>query len=114
MSRGVPTAIELVRAVAELLRHDVVAGTDGELAFHARVAAHALGIVERELAQGARVEAAHANRLEALGVADESALANAIRNGGFDGREHYVVEALHARAIDLLAIDNPRYLAAPD
>jgi aminoglycoside phosphotransferase (APT) family kinase protein len=49
---GRPTASELLDAVREFLTEQVMAHTDGQLAFHARVAANALAIVARELALG--------------------------------------------------------------
>jgi aminoglycoside phosphotransferase (APT) family kinase protein len=49
---GRPTAIELLEAVREYLLGSVRPGTDGQLSFHARVAANALSIVARELELG--------------------------------------------------------------
>jgi aminoglycoside phosphotransferase (APT) family kinase protein len=46
---GRPTAAELLDAVRGFLSDDVVPGTDGQLSFHARVAANVIGIVGREL-----------------------------------------------------------------
>jgi len=46
---GRPTASELLEAVMEFLTGSVMPATSGQLAFHARVAANALGIVAREL-----------------------------------------------------------------
>ena len=46
---GRPTAAELVAAVADFLDNDVRAATDGQVNFHARVAANVLRTVEREL-----------------------------------------------------------------
>ncbi len=48
---GRPTARELLDAVREFLTNDVMTTDDPRLAFNGRVAANALGIVERELAQ---------------------------------------------------------------
>lgn len=48
---GRPTARELLAAVRDHLTEDVMPATSGRLAFHARVAANVLAIVERELAQ---------------------------------------------------------------
>jgi aminoglycoside phosphotransferase (APT) family kinase protein len=50
---GRPTARELLDAVRMFLTEDVMANTTGQLQFHARVAANAVAIVERELAQPA-------------------------------------------------------------
>jgi len=49
---GRPTASELVEAVREFLTDQVMPGTSGQLAFHARVAANVLGTVARELELG--------------------------------------------------------------
>lgn len=49
---GRPTASELLEAVREFLTSQVMPGTSGQLAFHARVAANVLGIVARELELG--------------------------------------------------------------
>jgi aminoglycoside phosphotransferase (APT) family kinase protein len=49
---GRPTARELLEAVREFLTGEVMPATSGQVAFHARVAANALAIVERELALG--------------------------------------------------------------
>jgi aminoglycoside phosphotransferase (APT) family kinase protein len=46
---GRPTASELLDAVREFLTDQVMPATAGQLAFHARVAANALGVVAREL-----------------------------------------------------------------
>jgi aminoglycoside phosphotransferase (APT) family kinase protein len=48
---GRPTARELVDAVREFLTVEVMTGDDAGLAYHGRVAANALAIVERELAR---------------------------------------------------------------
>jgi Ser/Thr protein kinase RdoA (MazF antagonist) len=49
---GRPTASELLDAVREFLTGQVMPATSGQLAFHARVAANALGVVARELELG--------------------------------------------------------------
>ncbi|HLI43887.1 MAG TPA: phosphotransferase [Acidimicrobiales bacterium] len=49
---GRPTARELLEAVREFLAGRVVPETSGQLSFHARVAANAVAIVERELSLG--------------------------------------------------------------
>jgi hypothetical protein len=112
--RGVPTTAELVEAVEEFLRREVVGETIGRLSFDARVAANVLGIVSRELEMGARAAAGHAGRLEALGVGDDRGLVAAIRAGAFDDRTGELVEALRASTTERLAIANPRYLEADD
>src|SRR6185437_15562220 len=81
---GRPTAAELVEAVREYLESSVMAHSDGGTRFEARVARNALGVVERELRLGPTIAAAHEARLRDLGMADDAALAGAIREGAFD------------------------------
>ncbi|HUF33557.1 MAG TPA: DUF6285 domain-containing protein [Acidimicrobiales bacterium] len=105
----IPTAAELVEAVREFIEGDVMAATEGRVRFHARVAAKVLAQVERELALGAGQEAAHADRLAALGVADEAELAAAIRSGALDDRYDEVAAAVRATVADKLTVANPTY-----
>jgi aminoglycoside phosphotransferase (APT) family kinase protein len=81
---GRPTAAELIAAVAEFLEGDIREATTGQVNFHARVAANALRMVERELLNGGGENTRAA--LARLGFADEAALAAAIRAGALDGR----------------------------
>lgn len=88
---GRPLAAELVAAVAEFLESDVRAATHGQVNFHARVAANALRIVERELLDESEAESRAA--LAGLGFADEEQLAAAIRAGELDARADEVTPA---------------------
>ena len=112
--RGVPTAAELVEAVDELLRQEVMPETTGKLRFDVLVAANVLGMVARELEMGSRVASAHEERLRALGVADDAELVAAIREGAFDERTDELVRALRSSTRERLAIANPRYLSDDD
>jgi hypothetical protein len=114
VARGVPTAAELTRAVREFLEDEVMPATDARLRFLTRVAANALAQVERELDLGPGQAKAHADRLAALGVADDAALARAIRDGSLDDRLDEVVAATRAGVIDRLRIANPRHLRPED
>lgn len=104
---GRPTAAELVAAVAEFLESDVREATSGQVNFHARVAANALRIVERELLDedGSDARAALAN----LGFADEAELAAAIRAGQLDGRAADVTACLRTLVRRRLAVAHPGY-----
>lgn len=106
---GRPTAAELVAAVAEFLDTEVrgaATGPDGRLAgavdFHARVAANALRIVERELLDTAPDP-------DFLGYDDELALAAAIRSGALDDRAADVLPLLRALVTRRLAVAHPGY-----
>lgn len=107
-----PTAAELVAAVTEfldtaLVHRDSDAATDGQVRFHARVAANALRIVERELndTTGAVVQDA----LTALGFSDEAQLAAAIRAGDLDDQPEALSACLYTLVRHRLAIDHPGY-----
>ncbi|MGX9673516.1 DUF6285 domain-containing protein [Mycobacterium sp. HM-7] len=102
MSHYRPTAAELVAAVAEFLETEVRAATDGAVNFHARVAANALRIVERELQQDS-------SDPSLLGFTDEQGLAAAIRLGDFDDRGPELESALRSLVRHRLDVDHPRY-----
>lgn len=106
---GRPTAAELVEAVEEYLREDVLATTEGQVRFHARVAANALAVVARELVAGPGAERDHAERLASLGVEDEAGLARAIRSGRWAGEEAELEGAVWASVLAKLAVANPAY-----
>lgn len=106
---GRPTAAELITAVAEFLDTEVrgkSTGPDGRLAgavdFHARVAANALRIVERELLDTAPDP-------DFLGFRDERALAAAIRSGELDDRAADVLPVLRTLVTRRLAVAHPGY-----
>ncbi|ETZ66378.1 hypothetical protein FCV17_22980 [Mycobacterium avium subsp. hominissuis] len=104
---GRPLAAELVAAVAEFLETDVRAATEGQVNFHARVAANALRIVERELLDESEAESRAA--LAALGFAEEEQLAAAIRTGEMDGRAEDVIACLRTLVRRRLAVAHPGY-----
>jgi hypothetical protein len=106
----VPTAAQLVEAVREFLERDVMAATEGRVQFHTRVAINALNMVQRELEVGPAQAAAHRESLARLGVADEAALAAAIRSGTLDDRRSEVLETLRETVRAKLEVANPRYL----
>lgn len=105
-----PTAAELVEAVREWWDGTVVTSDAPPNRFHARVASNILAIVERELELGPQQAAAHRARLARLGVADDAALARAIRLDDLD------VPAAEVRALvwesvrAKLEVANPDYL----
>lgn len=94
---GRPTAAELVAAVSEFLESDVRGATEGQVNFHARVAANVLRIVGRELTA------------ESSGPIDERELVKAIRDGDVEGRDDEVMTALRTLVYDRLAVAHPGY-----
>jgi Domain of unknown function (DUF6285)/Phosphotransferase enzyme family len=109
---GRPTAAELIEAVREYLETEVMERNEDGARFEARVARNALAVAERELLLGREVAAAHASRLRDLGMADDAALATALRSGDFDNGWEPVATALAASARDQLLVANPSYLPA--
>lgn len=126
-----PTIYELLRSVERFLRDDVVPVTDGRRQFLARVAANAIGLVEREL-QGEDVHAsrewsgldallgtearpAGRDALAAAVRARNDALCARIRSGGYDAPSPERAALLaHVRAVvrDKLLVTNRAYLEA--
>jgi Domain of unknown function (DUF6285) len=104
---GRPSAAELIAAVADFLDHDVRDAVTGQVNFHARVAANALRMVERELLAPEPVDVATA--LETLGAGDETELAAAIRRGALDDRGADLMTGLRALVRHRLAAAHPGY-----
>ncbi len=110
-----PTILDLVRAVRDFLDRDVRPELKGRLAFHTRVAANALGVVERELEGGREIELAEREGLERLlhrsGTVRElnSELCAGIRAGDLSLNTPGLLEHLRATVDAKLAIDNPKY-----
>jgi aminoglycoside phosphotransferase (APT) family kinase protein len=104
---GRPTAAELVAAVAEFLETDVREATAGQVNFHARVAANALRIVERELQVDSTDDLTRA--LAGVGFDEEAQLAAAIRAGELDGRSEALNAALRSLVNHRLSVAHPGY-----
>ena len=109
----IPDAAGLVEAVREFLERDVMTSTEGRVQFHTRVAVNVLGMVERELREGAAQLEAHAAGLAALGVPDDQGLADAIRSGALDDRLDEVRAFVEQSVRAKLEVANPRYLKSP-
>jgi len=107
-----PTAAELVAAVARFLEDEVRPELSGRLAFHAKVAANALRIVERELTTSA-AEDELASLSSLVGDGDllvlNTLLANKIRTGELSTEDPTVRDHLIRSALARLAVDSPRY-----
>jgi hypothetical protein len=110
----IPSAAQLLDAVREFLEAEVLPVTEGRVRFHVRVAANVVGVVARELVLGPAQAAAHAGRLDALGVHSDAELAAAIRSGALDTRAQQVRDAVRATVADKLAVANPGYLAGEE
>jgi len=103
-----PTAVELLDAVGEHL--ELLRGTlEGAAAFHLRVTGNVVAMVAREVALGPAQAAAHAERLARLDVADEGALARAVRAGELDADLDAVTALVREDVRDKLAVAHPGY-----
>ena len=110
----IPSAAELLDAVRQFLESEVLPATEGRVRFHVRVAANVVGMVAREIVLGPEQAAAHAGRLEQLGVHSDTELAAAIRSGALDSRREEVRAVVSATVLDKLAVANPGYSAPRD
>ena len=110
-----PAGPGLLRAVRDFLATEIGSRdpADPVLKFHARVAANALRIAEREALLAPAHEQAHRKRLAALGCRDDAELCAAIRDGSLDHRFGDVAGAVTAAAVDKLTVANPAHLALP-
>lgn len=104
-----PTATEILEAVREHLREEVVPATTGSVQYHARVSANLLAIVVRELTAGGAPQERAAVVRSQLGAESDAELSRRIRDGELAiGPD--VLAALRSVAEAELAVDNPRYL----
>jgi hypothetical protein len=104
-----PDPEDLVATVRRLLADEVIGGLEGRARFNLRVALNVLDIVARQLASEGDDEAAHRQRLDRVGFADDAALAAAIRSGELDDRYAEVAEAIRADVWAKVGVVNPRY-----
>lgn len=110
-----PSALELVTAVKEFIENHAMPQLMGHTAFHARVAANALGIVARELEFGPKSGAEELHRLEDLlgmkGTLEElnRELCRRIRTGDIGMTTPGLGAHMRATTIDKVAIDQPSY-----
>ena len=115
--RGAPETAELVAAVRSFLTDHAMPSLTGRNAYHARVAANALGIVERELQGGGEADAVELASLRSLLELDGDTtldaanrlLAERIREGVIDIADETLVDHLWSTTLATVAIDQPRY-----
>lgn len=115
MSQDRPSAAELVRAVRDLLKTQVLDKLEGSAQFQTRVSINVLGIVARELELGPALDRAEHARLEQLlGVEGslaqlQAALARGIRDGSLDDRRDAVMEHVRQTVREKLEVAHPGY-----
>lgn len=110
-----PSVLELVVAVRDFIEQKAMPELKGHTAFHARVAANALGIVARELEHGAKSGEAERTRLAKL-LGHDGALMDlnrelcaAIRGGKIGLDTPGVAEHMTLTTRDKVGIDQPNY-----
>ena len=104
----------MLDALAGFLRSDsVTAEMSPQVRFHTRVAGNVVDVVRRQVLLGATHAAESAQRLAALGVADQRALRDALRSGELDGTDEKVRAAIAADVRARLLVANPKYFAVP-
>ena len=112
-----PTPVELTKAVADFLRHDITSMIKGHNAFKLRVAINMLDLVTRQLTLEEGSDAAEAARLSHLlgmqgSLGDlNRALADRIAKGEVDLQTPGLAEHLWRTTMDKLAVDQPNYAA---
>jgi aminoglycoside phosphotransferase (APT) family kinase protein len=107
---GRPTSAELLEAVEEFLRNDVMPAASGRTSFHARVAANVVAMVAREMAATPGEAERREAQLAPLGVTSEAELGAGIAEGRFDGDADALHAALAAGVVAKVAVANPKYL----
>ena len=105
--------VELLEAVRQFLRQEVLPELDGFKAYNTRVAANALGIVAREMQLGAGLAELDAQIAATLGLdAQAGAITQQISLALRDGTlvaDARVLSYLKQRTLLSIAIDNPKY-----
>lgn len=110
-----PSILELVEAVKNFLETHAMPELKGHTAFHARVAANALGIVARELQLGPHAAAEEKARLVKLlgsdGTLDElnRVLCTQIREGLIGLDTPGLAEHLEKTTRNKVSVDQPNY-----
>jgi hypothetical protein len=112
-----PTPEELIKAVADFLRAEIVPQISGHAAFKLRVSINALDLVTRQLALEQGADAAETGRLTRLlgiqGTLGElnRALAERIAKGEANLQTPGLADHLWQTTMDKLAVDQPNYAA---
>src|ERR1700733_186169 len=110
-----PTPTELIKAVADFLRNEIVPEISGHHAFKLRVSINALDLVTRQLALAQGSDSAEAARLSELlslqGTLGDlnRALAERTPRGEVDLQTPGLADHLWQTTMDKLAVDQPNY-----
>ncbi len=106
-----PPAVEdLLQAVREYLQEEVLPSADVNQRVHVLMAMNVVGVVERELVLGPKLEQEHVKALNTLGVNSEAELAQAIKSGALDAKRDEVLKVLRQTTIAKLTVASPAFL----
>lgn len=110
-----PRPEELLAAVARLLREEIGPELSGAAAFHARVAANALDLVQRQIVGEAGIDAQENARLTVLLGRDgptadlNRRLAARLREGAGEAELPGLMDHLWETTLAKIAVDQPNY-----
>jgi len=110
-----PTPTELIKAVADFIRNEIMPVIKGHNAFKLRVGINALDLVARQLTLAGDSDMTEAARLKALLGLDGSlldlnrALSEKIATGELDLKTAGLADHLWQTTMDKLAVDQPNY-----
>ena len=117
MSRPIPDAKGLVRAVSAFLQQDMASERSSYRRFQSKVAIHLLRILEREVEERPKIEAAQLERLQRILDTSDSdleklghTLATALRSGEIDWRRDDIQAHVRKCVKENLRVSNPRWL----
>ena len=117
MSRPIPDAKALVRAISAFLQQDMGSERSSYRRFQSKVAIHLLRILEREVEERPKIEAAQLERLqEIFNVFDsdldelDRKLAKALRTGEIDWGRDDIQTHVRKCVEENLTVSNPRWL----
>jgi hypothetical protein len=120
MPTNSPTSVELMAAVQEFLRAQLLPRLTGSDKYHLQVSLNALAILAREFAMAGALDDAEQARLHTLlgasGTLEEAnrALCARIRERQLTYRNDGLMNHLWQTAIGKMSIDNPRYATYVD
>ena len=110
-----PTPTELIKAVADFIRNEIMPVIKGHNAFKLRVGINALDLVARQLTLAGDSDTTEAARLKELLGIDGSlldlnrALSEKIATGELDLKTPGLADHLWQTTLDKLAVDQPNY-----
>ena len=117
MSRPIPDAKGVVRAITAFLQQDAASERSSYRRFQSKVAIHLLRILEREVAERPKIEAAQLERLQDIFNTSDSdleelhcRLAKAIRSGKIDWDRDHIQAHVRKCVEENLFVSNPRWL----